>query len=74
MNTTTSMGAFLLQSTKYLITNIALAALFIYFINFTGIFTDFRIPINPTTMIVIGVLGIPGLILVIALKLTITNF
>ena len=55
---------------RYVTTNIVLAAILVYFINFTGIFTEFRIPINITTTIVIAILGIPGLLLVAALKLT----
>ena len=47
--------------------NFVLAALLIYLINVTPWFGDFRIPINLITVVSIGLLGIPGLLLIISI-------
>jgi inhibitor of the pro-sigma K processing machinery len=50
--------------------NVILAALILYFINLFGARMAFHIPINLPTVATVGVLGIPGMMLLIALKLT----
>ncbi len=54
----------------YVVMNIALAAVILYLINVSG-FAPFRLPINEATVLTVGILGIPGLLLLIALKLTV---
>ena len=49
--------------------HVAAAALLLYAVNWLGKSVDFHIPINGTTMGTIGVLGIPGLMLLAALRL-----
>lgn len=49
--------------------NIIAAAFMLYFINWFGAAADFHLPLNGTTLATIGILGIPGLILLVALKL-----
>jgi inhibitor of the pro-sigma K processing machinery len=50
--------------------NIVVAALILYFINWLGVSSHFHIAINWGTIGTITVLGIPGLLLLVALKLT----
>lgn len=47
------------------------AAVLLYAVNGLGEAADFHIPINMSTMATIGVLGIPGLLMLVALKLTV---
>ena len=49
--------------------NIITAAFLLYFINWFGAPADFHLPLNGTTLATIGILGIPGLILLVTLKL-----
>lgn len=53
----------------YMALNIVLAAFILYFINASGWFADFHLPINVPTVLTVGILGLPGLLLLIALKL-----
>lgn len=53
----------------YAIMNIAIAAVLLYIMNITGIMGEYRIPINAITVGVIGILGIPGIALLLAVKL-----
>lgn len=46
------------------------AALFLYALNWGGSYVQFHIPINVITLATIGVLGIPGVLLLAAVKLT----
>jgi inhibitor of the pro-sigma K processing machinery len=41
----------------------------IYILNLFTIYTHFSLPINPATVSTIGVLGVPGLLLISALKI-----
>ncbi|WP_339819040.1 pro-sigmaK processing inhibitor BofA family protein [Paenibacillus sp. FSL R7-0216] len=50
--------------------HIVLAALGIYVINFSGLITEVYIPLNPVTLSTVVVLGLPGVALLVGLKLT----
>lgn len=50
--------------------HIVLAALGIYVINFSGLLTEAYIPLNPVTLSTVLVLGLPGVALLVGLKLT----
>jgi inhibitor of the pro-sigma K processing machinery len=52
----------------YTLTNMILAAIILYGINFTGVFGEYQIPLNLVTVATIGLLGIPGAVLLITLK------
>jgi len=49
--------------------NIVLAAFILYIINLLSTYTHFTIPINFVTIAIVALLGIPGVLLLIALKL-----
>lgn len=51
--------------------HVVAAAVLLYAVNGLGGRFDFHIPINTATMATIGVLGVPGLMLLVALKLTV---
>lgn len=51
--------------------HVVLAALGIYIINFSGLLTEIYIPLNPITMSTVLVLGLPGVALLLGLKLAI---
>lgn len=55
---------------KYAAINLVVAAVLLYLINFSGLFADFYLPINWTTIAAVAVLGVPGLMLLVGLKLT----
>lgn len=50
--------------------HMVLAALGIYVINFSGLLTEAYIPLNPATISTVLVLGLPGVALLVGLKLT----
>lgn len=50
--------------------HVVLAALGIYVVNFSGLLTEAYIPLNLVTMSTVLVLGLPGVALLIGLKLT----
>ncbi|MBW4840830.1 MAG: pro-sigmaK processing inhibitor BofA family protein [Paenibacillaceae bacterium] len=50
--------------------HIVLAALGIYVINFSGLMTEVYIPLNPVTLSAVVILGLPGVALLVGLKLT----
>jgi inhibitor of the pro-sigma K processing machinery len=50
--------------------HIVLAALGIYIVNFSGLLTEAYIPLNPVTISTALVLGLPGVALLLGLKLT----
>jgi inhibitor of the pro-sigma K processing machinery len=54
----------------YLGMNVVIAAFLLYFLNLVSAYTHFTLPINVPTLGTVGVLGIPGLLLLVALKLT----
>ncbi len=45
-----------------------IGALFLFFVNVFGTLIDFHVPINAVTVAVSGVLGLPGVVLLIAVK------
>ncbi|GIQ71319.1 hypothetical protein XYCOK13_41430 [Xylanibacillus composti] len=47
------------------------AAVALYLLNTTQMLGDLTIPINPVSVMVMAVLGVPGLILLIALKVAV---
>ncbi|NQX49781.1 pro-sigmaK processing inhibitor BofA family protein [Paenibacillus tritici] len=51
-------------------THLILAALGIYIVNFSGVLTDLHIPLNPTTIGAVTLLGLPGVLMLLGLKLT----
>ncbi|WP_068621807.1 pro-sigmaK processing inhibitor BofA family protein [Paenibacillus sp. J22TS3] len=50
--------------------HVVLAALGIYVVNYSGIVSDLYIPLNPITMSTVLLLGLPGVALLIGIKLT----
>ena len=53
---------------KKLLINTVLGAVLLAVINFIGIYFNFNIALNIYSALIIGVLGIPGLVLLIFLK------
>lgn len=53
---------------KKLLINTTLGAVFLAIINFVGIYLNFSIALNIYSALIIGILGVPGLILLIFLK------
>ncbi|WNS42119.1 pro-sigmaK processing inhibitor BofA family protein [Paenibacillus sp. MMS20-IR301] len=51
-------------------THLILAAIAIYVVNFSGIITDVHIPLNPATIGAVTILGLPGVLLLLGLKIT----
>ncbi|UQZ34306.1 pro-sigmaK processing inhibitor BofA [Paenibacillus sp. PK3_47] len=51
-------------------THLILAALGIYLVNFSGLLTDVYIPLNPATIGAVTVLGLPGVLMLLGLKIT----
>lgn len=54
---------------KYTLINIALAAVFLFALNQTGLFGGFALPINFMTLGTAGLLGLPGIVLLLSLKI-----
>ncbi|MFC4077193.1 pro-sigmaK processing inhibitor BofA family protein [Salinithrix halophila] len=46
----------------------AVGALVLFLLNLAGELFDFRIPVNPITSFIVGILGMPGLIYLILVK------
>ncbi len=53
---------------KKALLNTILGAVLLAIINFVGIYFDFYIALNIYSALIIGILGVPGLILLILLK------
>lgn len=53
---------------KKILINTILGAVLLAVINFAGIYFNFNIALNIYSALIIGVLGVPGLILLIVLK------
>jgi inhibitor of the pro-sigma K processing machinery len=51
-------------------THLILAALGIYIVNFSGLLTEIHIPLNPATIGAVTVLGLPGVLMLLGLKIT----
>lgn len=54
----------------YALLQLVIAAVGLYLINGTGLFGEFQIPINMVTLFTLVILGLPGLVLLIVIKLT----
>ncbi|MFD0698797.1 pro-sigmaK processing inhibitor BofA family protein [Paenibacillus sp. GCM10027628] len=50
--------------------NVAFAAFILYVLNLLSAYTNFDLPINTATLGTVTVLGVPGILLLICLKLT----
>ncbi|MBD0381926.1 pro-sigmaK processing inhibitor BofA family protein [Paenibacillus sp. WST5] len=50
--------------------NIAFAAFILYVLNLLSAYTNFELPINTATLGTVTVLGVPGILLLVCLKLT----
>ncbi len=53
---------------KKLFINIILGVILLIIINFVGSYFSFRIALNVYSALIVGVLGVPGLILLVFLK------
>ncbi|MEK5234213.1 pro-sigmaK processing inhibitor BofA family protein [Paenibacillus sp. FSL L8-0470] len=51
-------------------THLILAALGIYIVNFSGLLTEVYLPLNPATIGAVTVLGLPGVLMLLGLKIT----
>ena len=60
-----------LKSIFKLILNSVLGGVLIYIINVVGMLFNFHIGLNIVTSIIIGILGVPGVILLVVIKLLI---
>ncbi|WP_405176674.1 pro-sigmaK processing inhibitor BofA family protein [Paenibacillus sp. FSL H8-0261] len=49
--------------------HLVLAALTIYVVNFSGLITQVHIPLNPATIGAVTVLGLPGVVMLIGLRI-----
>ncbi|MNK41262.1 SigmaK-factor processing regulatory protein BofA [compost metagenome] len=50
--------------------HIVLAALAIYIVNFSGVMPELYVPLNPITVTTVLLLGLPGVALLVGIKLT----
>lgn len=55
----------------YTMMHIVVAAFLLYFLNLLSVYTGFRIPINLPTVASVVVLGVPGVVMLVALKLVV---
>ncbi|NMB21738.1 MAG: SigmaK-factor processing regulatory BofA [Firmicutes bacterium] len=62
-----------LRSIFNLIANAVIGGGVLLVINFIGSFWDFGVGVNPITALVVGLLGVPGALLIIALRLVFGN-
>jgi inhibitor of the pro-sigma K processing machinery len=53
----------------YLCLNVAIAAFLLYIVNLLGPYTQVEVPLNAVTVGTVSILGIPGLLALIAIKL-----
>ncbi|MFK7694836.1 pro-sigmaK processing inhibitor BofA family protein [Paenibacillus sp. HJGM_3] len=53
----------------YTMLHIVVAAFLLYFLNLASVYTGFRIPINMPTVASVVVLGVPGVAMLVGLKL-----
>ncbi|MCL6606142.1 MAG: pro-sigmaK processing inhibitor BofA family protein [Paenibacillus sp.] len=51
-------------------THLVLAALALYIVNFSGLVSGVYVPINPVTIGTVTLLGLPGVMLLMGLKIT----
>ncbi|MDF2670518.1 MAG: pro-sigmaK processing inhibitor BofA [Paenibacillus sp.] len=55
----------------YAMLHVVVAAFLLYFLNLLSAYTGFRIPINLPTVTSVVVLGVPGVLMLVGLKLTV---
>lgn len=55
----------------YALLHVIVASIVLFLFNGSGLFGDFYIPINPVTVLTVAILGLPGLALIAAVKLTV---
>jgi inhibitor of the pro-sigma K processing machinery len=60
-----------MQWIGYAMLNLVVAAVLLYFANWIGASYGLHIPLNGPTVATVGILGVPGLLLLTLLKLTI---
>jgi SigmaK-factor processing regulatory protein BofA. len=53
---------------KRLLINILLGVILLIIINFIGIYFNFSIALNVYSALIVGILGVPGLVLLVFLK------
>ncbi|TDF92198.1 pro-sigmaK processing inhibitor BofA family protein [Paenibacillus piri] len=53
----------------YVCLHVAIAAFLLYIVNLLGPYTRVEVPLNATTVGTVSILGVPGLMLLLALKL-----
>ncbi|MDQ0196426.1 pro-sigmaK processing inhibitor BofA family protein [Paenibacillus wynnii] len=51
-------------------THLVLAALALYVVNFSGLISGVHVPLNPVTIGTVTILGLPGVIMLMGLKIT----
>ncbi|MEK4061834.1 MULTISPECIES: pro-sigmaK processing inhibitor BofA family protein [Paenibacillus] len=51
-------------------THLILAAMGIYIVNFSGLLTEVYLPLNPATIGAVTILGLPGVLMLLGLKIT----
>ena len=56
------------KGVKKLFINIILGVMLLIIINFLGLYFDFRVALNVYSASIIGILGVPGLILLVFLQ------
>lgn len=66
------IGQFVRRPTTFFLwalRSVAVGCLFVFAINWIGTYLHFHLPFNPATALTAGILGIPGVIALIALQL-----
>nr|WP_157261185.1 pro-sigmaK processing inhibitor BofA family protein [Paenibacillus wynnii] len=51
-------------------THLVLAALALYVVNFSGLISGVYVPLNPVTIGTVTILGLPGVIMLLGLKIS----
>ena len=50
--------------------HLVIAAVALYLLNYSGVISGFEVPLNPATIGTVVLLGLPGIMLILGLKLT----
>jgi inhibitor of the pro-sigma K processing machinery len=58
----------LIKAVKKLLLNTVLGAVLLAIINFVGLYFNFNIALNIYSALIVGILGVPGLVLLVFLK------
>lgn len=64
----------LIKIVKRLLLNTVMGAVLLALINFFGLYFDFNIALNVYSALIIGILGVPGLVLLVFLKFMVWPF